>query len=125
MTGKDYLEKRIYPDAVCYTYWFIDIHREGQPAGIVYLRDEKTPTVSLGAMRPKGLKNVFCAGRCVSSDRACNSAVRVKASCMAMGQAAGAAAVLAVREGKEDTRNVEAARVCRYLRSQGAIVPGT
>ncbi len=123
MTGEDYLDKRIYDDAVCYTYWFIDIHREGRPAEIVYLQDEKTPTVSLGAMRPKGLKNVFCAGRCVSSDRAFNSAVRVKASCMAMGQAAGAATALAVEQRYGDTRSVDPADVRKYLRNQGAIVP--
>ena len=41
-------------------------------------------------------KNLLVAGRCVSSDRRANSALRVQASCMAMGQAAGAAAVLAV-----------------------------
>lgn len=123
MTGADYLNKRVYDDAVSYTYWFIDIHRENQSSEIVYLRDEKTPTISLGAMRPKGLKNIYVAGRCVSSDRANNSAIRVKASCMAMGQAAGAAVVQAVRQGTTDTRRVEACSVRRFLAEQGAIVP--
>ena len=123
MTGEEYLEKHVYDDAVCYTYWFIDIHREGQDAEIIYLRDEKTPTISLGALRPEGLKNVLCAGRCVSSDRACNSAIRVKASCMAMGQAAGAAAVLAVRQKTEDTGAVDPREVRSFLRAHGAIVP--
>ena len=123
MTGEDYLAKRVYEDAVCYTYWFIDRHREGQSAEIVYLRDEKTPTISLGAMRPMGLKNVFCAGRCVSADRACSSAIRVKASCMAMGQAVGAAAILVLRRGSGDTRSVDASLVRDFLRSHGALVP--
>ena len=123
MTGEEYLAKTVYPDAVCYTYWFIDIHRENGPSEIVYLRDAMTPTISLGAMRPRGLKNVYVAGRCVSSDRANNSAVRVKASCMAMGQAAGAAAAQAIRQGTADTREVDTAAVTRYLKEQGAIVP--
>ena len=123
MTGEEYLAKVVYPDAVCYTYWFIDIHRENAPSEIVYLRDEMTPTISLGAMRPVGLKNVYVAGRCVSSDRANNSAIRVKASCMAMGQAAGAAAAQAIRQGTADTRAVDTAAVIRYLKAQGAIVP--
>lgn len=123
MTGDEYLSKYVYEDAVAYTYWFIDIHRDHQPSEIIYLRDEKTPTISLGAMRPKGLRNIYAAGRCVSSDRSCNSAIRVKASCMAMGQAAGAAAVLAVRQKKTDTRQVDAHDVRRYLKGEGAIVP--
>ena len=123
MTGEEYLAKTVYPDAICHTYWFIDIHRENGPARIVYLRDEKTPTISLGALRPRGLRNVYMAGRCVSSDRANNSAIRVKASCMAMGQAAGAAAAQAIRQGTDDTRRVDTAAVARFLQSQGAIVP--
>ena len=123
MTGDDYLKKRIYDDAVCYTYWFIDIHRDNGPSQIVYLKDEKTPTISLGAMRPKGLKNVYVAGRCVSADRQCQSAIRVKASCMAMGQAAGAAAAAAFRRGDFDTRSVDVNEVREYLKTQGAIVP--
>lgn len=123
MTGEDYLDKRVYDDAVCYTYWFIDIHRANQPAEIIYLRDEKTPTVSIGAMRPRGLRNVYVAGRCVSSDRPNNSAIRVKASCMAMGQAAGAAVVQTIRQGASDTRAVGAETVRNYLAKEGAIVP--
>ncbi len=124
MTGEDYLTKRVYDDAVCYTYWFIDIHRAGQAAEIVYLRSEETHTISLGALRPRSLVNVYTAGRCVSADRACSSAIRVKASCMAMGQAAGAAAVVAVRQGAENTRFVDTRRVKDYLKAQGAVVPG-
>ena len=123
MTADDYLRKRVYDDAVCYTYWFIDIHRAGQASKIVYLRDTETPTISLGAMRPRGLYNVFVAGRCVSADRECASAIRVKASCMAMGQAAGAAAVCAFKGGICDTRAAAASEVRSYLLSQGAILP--
>lgn len=123
MTGEDYLAKHIYEDAVCYTYWFIDIHRENQASEIVYLQDEKTPTIPLGAMRPRRLMNVYVAGRCVSSDRSANSAIRVKASCMAMGQAAGAAVVRAVRRGDADTRSTDISELRAYLTEQGAIVP--
>ncbi len=123
MTEEDYLNQRRYDDAVCYTYWFIDQHREEGASRIIYLKDEKTPTISLGALRPAKLKNVFVAGRCASSDRACNSAIRVKASCMAMGQAAGAAAALAAVQNAADSRSVSADELRRYLSAQGAIVP--
>jgi len=53
------------------------------------------PTVPRSALIPKGSRNLLVAGRCVSSDRLANSALRVQASCMGMGQAAGANAALA------------------------------
>ena len=39
------------------------------------------------------------AGRCLSSDRLANSAARVQASCMAMGQATACNAFLAAKSG--------------------------
>lgn len=124
MRGQEYLDKVVYPDAVCYTYWFIDIHKDNEPAEIIYLKDEKTPTISMGAMRPLGLTNVFVAGRCVSADRAANSAQRVKATCMAMGQACGAASVLSIRAGHANTRLTPTEEIRSFLAKEGAIVPG-
>ena len=63
------------------------------------------------------------AGRCVSSDRETNSSLRVKASCMAMGQAAGTAAAIAVRD-RADARLVSAEEVKQTLDKNGAIIPG-
>ncbi|MDD7774662.1 MAG: FAD-dependent oxidoreductase, partial [Eubacteriales bacterium] len=68
--------------------------------------------------RPMGSDNVLVAGRCIGTDRAANSAIRVKASCMAMGEAAGAAAKIAI-----DTREMHAEAVRRLLADTGAIVP--
>lgn len=123
MNAEDYCDGVIFEDSVCYSHWFVDIHRDGQPAYIRYLRSEKTPTIRLSALISKDLSNLMMAGRCVSSDRETNSALRVKASCMAMGQAAGTAAALAIREKKEIAA-LPAAQVKASLDAQGAIVPG-
>lgn len=126
MTADDYMNGVVYPDSVAYTFWFIDIHREGEPAVIRYLRSPKTPTIRLGAMLPVGAENLIVAGRCVGSDRETNSAIRVKASCMAMGQAAGAAVCAAKRLGVrlyETTDDANIAEVKRILKSSGARVP--
>lgn len=123
MNAEDYCDGVIFEDSVCYSHWFVDIHRDGQPAYIRYLRSEKTPTIRLSALISKDLSNLMMAGRCVSSDRETNSALRVKASCMAMGQAAGTAAALAIRDKKEIAA-LSAAQVKASLDAQGAIVPG-
>ena len=74
-------------------------------------------------MISKDLSNLMMAGRCVSSDRETNSSLRVKASCMAMGQAAGTAAAIAVRD-RADARLVSAEEVKQTLDKNGAIIPG-
>lgn len=126
MNSDDYMNGAVYPDSVAYTFWFIDIHREGEPAVIRYLHSPRTPTIRLGAMLPVGAENLIVAGRCVGSDRETNSAIRVKASCMAMGQAAGAAVYAAKRRGVrlyETTDDANIAEVKRILKSSGARVP--
>lgn len=123
MTADDYLNGRVFPDSVCNSFWFVDIRREGQAAYIHYITHGKTPTVRLSAMISRDLPNLMMAGRCVSSDRQANSALRVKASCMAMGQAAGTAAALAALADLSPA-DVSPEAVKATLEAQGAILPG-
>ena len=58
----------------------------------------------------------------MSSDRSANSALRVQASCMGMGQAAAVAAVLASRSGKTPAE-VPLTDIWQLLEEYGAIVP--
>jgi hypothetical protein len=80
------------------------------------------PTIPLGALIPKGSRNLIVAGRCVSSDRLANSGLRVQASCMAMGQAAGAAAALAVKN-RTTPLQLPLSEIHKLLREHAAIVP--
>ncbi|MBT3606443.1 MAG: FAD-dependent oxidoreductase, partial [Candidatus Latescibacteria bacterium] len=70
----------------------------------------------------KDSKNLLVAGRCVSSDRLANSAMRVQASSMGMGQAAGAAAALAVRL-ETTPLDTPLQDLHNLLQEHGAIVP--
>jgi hypothetical protein len=103
ITVDDYTSGRVFEDAVCYAFYPVDLHtRTGvRPKK---LKQGIVPTVPLSALVPKGSSNILVAGRCVSSDRLANSGLRVQASCMAMGQAAGATAALAV---ERDTTPLE------------------
>ena len=76
-------------------------------------------------MTVKGVRNLYVAGRCACGDRLANSAYRVKASCMAMGQACGAAAALAVDTTAGASRGLDMAILRKILSDSGAIVPGT
>ena len=95
ITYSDYISGKVFDDALSYSFYPIDLHRENKSIHQEYLNKGVVATIPLRALIPKGSKNFLIAGRCVSSDRMANSALRVQASCMGMGQAAGSAAALA------------------------------
>ena len=118
---QDYISGRIFDDAVSYSFYPIDLHdRDGvrpQP-----LAEGIVATVPLRALIPKGSKNLLVAGRSVSSDRLANSALRVQASSMAMGQAAGAAAALSASQEATPSQ-IQIAELRELLLQHQAIVP--
>ena len=122
LTGADYAAGRVFPDAVCHSFYPIDIHTVEEGVRPRHLERGTVPTVPLGALVVRGVDGVLVAGRCISTDRFANSAVRVQATCMATGQVAGEAAALAARLGG-DVRKVPLDRLRDRLRASGAIVP--
>ena len=118
----DYLAGRHYDDSVCNAFYQVDLHDTEQGLVVEKLKPGVVPTVPLGALIPKNSRGFLAAGRILSSDRLSNSALRVQATCMATGQAAGAAAALAVRNGIEP-RDVAMPELRALLEANGAIVP--
>lgn len=123
MNAADYCRGKVFEDSVCYSYWFVDIHRDGQPSQIRYITHPRTHTIRLTAMISRDFSNLMMAGRCVSSDRETNSALRVKASCMAMGEAAATAAAIAISDGVALT-DISLDKLKETLDRNGAIIPG-
>jgi len=121
ITVEDYTSGRVFEDALCYAFYPVDLHtRSGvKPKP---LSRGTVATIPLSALVPKGSRNIIAAGRCVSSDRLANSGLRVQASCMAMGQAAGATAALAVRANTTPLE-VPLEDIREMLRKHGAIIP--
>lgn len=123
LNARDYCSGKLFDDSVCYSYWFIDIHRDNEPAYIQYIKHDRTPTIRLSSMISKNFSNLMMAGRCISSDRESNSALRVKASCMAMGQAAATAAAIAILSNV-NVSDISLDVLKKTLTDHGAIVPG-
>lgn len=73
-------------------------------------------------MLPENSKNIIVVGRCISSDKAANSALRVEATCMATGQSAGAIAALSVKNNV-DVEDVFMEEIYALLRKHNAIIP--
>jgi len=73
-------------------------------------------------LTPKGLQNVWVAGRCVSTDRNMQASIRVMPGCYITGQAAGAAAAMAAQAGL-DSRGIDVGRLQARLKAMGAYLP--
>jgi len=124
VTVEDYQSGRVWDDAVCYSFYPIDLHTSaGGGLQKEPLAEGVVPTVPRGALLPAVSHNFLVAGRCIASDRLANSALRVQATCMATGQAAGAMAALSASTGV-DPEELPIADVHALLREHGAIVPG-
>lgn len=70
---------------------------------------------------PKDSENIIVAGRCLAADGQALGPARIMSTCMAMGQAAGNASVLMLRD-RVAYRDVNVAELRELLRSQGAEV---
>ena len=121
ITGEDYVAARKFPDAVCNAFYPIDLHGED---GVTprTLPEGAVPQVPLRALIPRGSGFLLAAGRCISSDRQANSALRVQATCMAAAQAAAAAACVSLRRNVPVLR-IPAEEVRELLARHGAILP--
>ena len=122
VTHEDYVSGKVFEDSLSYSFYPIDLHRNGESIYQEFLKEDIVATIPLRALIPKNSQNFLVAGRCLSSDRLANSALRVQASCMGMGQAAAAAAVLAIKY-KVTPAEVPVDELKNMLKEHGGIVP--
>jgi hypothetical protein len=119
----DYTSGRVWPDAVAFSFYPVDVHQhDGDGIDIRPLPEGTVATIPLGAMLPSGSDHIVVAGRTISGDQEANSAYRVQASSMATGQAAGAVAALSV-DLDCAVADVPIEHLRKTLRDNGAIVP--
>ena len=124
ITLADYTSGRSWPDAVSFSFYPIDVHaHDGDGIDIRPLEPGVFPMIPRSAMIPRGSHRMIVAGRAVAGDQEANSAYRVQASCMGMGQAAGAIAALTADAGV-DPGEIPIGQVHAAVRAEGAIVPG-
>lgn len=123
VTHEAYTSGYVWEDAVCYSFYPIDVHHDhDNTIDIRPLPEGNVATIPYGALVPRGSDYLLVAGRCISGDREASSAYRVQASCMAMGQAAGAAAAIAALQ-KIPVRQVSLPELKSILLKHHAIVP--
>jgi hypothetical protein len=120
ITADEYVTAYHYHDSIARGAHPIDIHVASGPAqNITFL---KTPAyVPYRALIAPTHSNMIVAGRCLSADKKAFASLRVQASCMDMGQAAGTAAAMAAISGLP-VQEVNTELLVTKLREQGSII---
>jgi len=120
LTGEDVLAARRFDDGICNAAWPIELHEAAGPeTRREHLRGDACYQIPYRCLVPLGVDRLLVAGRCLSSTREGNGSARVQAYAMAMGEAAGTAAALAVRGGTA-VRGLDAGALRAQLGRQGA-----
>ena len=98
MTAEEYMSGFKYEDSISRGAHPIDIHAtKGNKQSIHFLEQEAY--VPYRALIAPAYPNLLVAGRPISADRKAFASMRVQASCMGTGQAAGVAAAMATKGG--------------------------
>ncbi|MFQ6132442.1 MAG: FAD-dependent oxidoreductase, partial [Armatimonadota bacterium] len=84
-------------DVIARCQYSVDIHNpDGKGARIVRLKDPYD--IPYRCLIPRGVDNLLVTGRAISADHAAHSSLRIQPTSYAIGQAAGTAAAICVRE---------------------------
>ncbi|MBI4296257.1 MAG: FAD-dependent oxidoreductase [Chloroflexi bacterium] len=91
---------------------------------IAYLVSPEHPHrhIPYRSLVPRGVENLLVAGRCYSSEDRVNNEVNRIPHCIAMGQAAGTAAALAIKHGVK-LRDIDYRELHNSLLAQGVVLP--
>lgn len=134
LTLDDYIARRSFPDDIARNSYFIDVHwakdevasAEGHKdwdAKCFHYGKGETHGIPYRCLTPKGLRNVLVAGRSVSCEQIVQGSVRVMPACLAMGEAAGAAAAQAITQRQPDVHAVDTMALRKKLIAHGAYLP--
>ena len=135
----DYISRRKFPDQIGIFCKFVDVHaydasddewkRFTEESGVqVATKGEleykagEFYGIPYGVLVPKGWKNLWVAGKTVSTDVKVQGSLRVQPACSMMGQSAGTAAVQSIKTG-QPANDLDTEELVKTLRRAGANLP--
>jgi hypothetical protein len=119
LTEDDVLDCVDFADAIGVNGWPVEDHVAGSVDFRLQRKERGYNQLPYRMIVPRGVDNLLVAGRCASMTHGGQSAARVSGPCFVMGQAAGAAAHLALKYGTSP-RDVDVQRLQQHLKSEGA-----
>lgn len=118
MSAEEYISGYRYEDSVSRGAHPIDIHATKGSSQVTHFL-EQAAYVPYRALIADNFANLLVAGRAISADRKAFASMRVQASCMGTGQAAGVAAAMAAKADCS-VKNVDIVTLVQKLREIGA-----
>jgi hypothetical protein len=130
ITGKhvlsedDLMKSRRFDDAIATGCWYLDLHPNKTVAGSANDFDPKKVQpepydIPYRSLVPQKIENLLVAGRCHSATRGAHASTRVTVTAMAMGEAAGVAAALAL-QSKAEVAHIDGVKVREKLATLNA-----
>lgn len=123
LTAEELLAPVAFDDAVAAGAYPIDIHpAAGGELEYAGLGDDHAYQIPYRSLLPAGLDNALVAGRGISATHRALAAIRVMTISMAVGQAAGTAAALAVATTQAQPGQIDVAELRRRLAAAGGLL---
>lgn len=118
LTAEDILACRRFDDAVAVASYPVDLHHpKGGDCTLEYCGD--CYDIPYRSLVPAKVENLLVAGRCSSFTHEAMASTRVMSTCMALGEAAGRAARIALTDGVKPSQ-VDVEKLRRELKENGA-----
>jgi FAD dependent oxidoreductase len=106
LSEDDLMKSRRFDDAIATGCWYLDLHPNKTTLGGANDFDPKKHQpepydIPYRSLVPQKISNLLVAGRCHSATRGAHASTRVTVTAMAMGEAAGVAAAMSLRDKTE------------------------
>lgn len=122
-TEQDIMDRKKFKDTVALAGRHFDLARKsGQPMHDMYDKASGgVSSVPYSAMIPKDTRNIIAAGRCIAADGQALGPVRIMSTCFALGEAAGEATALRMKENVS-YKDIDIDILRGNLKAKGAVV---
>ena len=104
-------------DSIARGAWSPEMHKSNTSIKYTHIPDNEYFSIPLGCLKVRDAKNLWAAGRTISTDSLALGSVRVMGTGFATGQAAGVAAALTLQNENYDVKKVQ-----EELLKQGALI---
>lgn len=124
LTEEDVMRGRRFDDAIATGCWYLDLHPNKTTLGSAndFQPEKVQPApydIPYRSLVPRQVENLLVAGRCHSATRGAHASTRVTVTAMALGEAAGCAAAMSLRE-KTSVASLNGQKVRDTLAGQNA-----
>ncbi len=122
LTAEDLLSAKVPFDSIALASNSVDVHGRFGPKSNEYVPiDGEYYGIPYRSLVPQKVGGLLVAGRCISADSTAAGAIRVMPPCMAIGQAAGTASALSVKENCA-VKEIDTDFLRKILKENGAFL---